>query len=398
MPGIFFRRIVLVLLFCVAMGYLWSQESVRLALQRYGALLWPTATGAASGGGKGEGGVIPVRVVTLEPRRFAVLLETLGRVESPATVTIKSRVDGQLLKSWFTEGGLVRQGDRLFTLDDRTFSAQVRQAEANLAKDQAQLDKARLDLKRYTDLAKQDVASKGQWESHQATVATWTATLAADQAQLDQARLLLSFTTITSPIDGMAGAVLVHPGNLVKNNDAGLVVIHQVQPIHVQFSVAEKYFLQLRAQMGGEGAKVAIRLPDSEKVVEEGQIFFVNHMVEAGTGTVQVKARGANHAGGLLPGQYVRIAVTLQVLEEALVVPSGAVQTGQQGPFVFVISADDRAESRLVHVLATQKGESALSGRVQAGDRVVVDGQVRLTEGAQVAMGLPASSPKKEAP
>lgn len=397
MPIISFRRLVLVLLVCVVMGYLWSQESISLELQRYGRLLWPTSTGAASGGGKGEGEAIPVRVVTVQPRQFSVLLETLGMVESPATVTIKSRVDGQLLKAWFTEGALVHKGEPLFTLDDRTFAAQVRQAEANLAKDQAQLDKARLDLKRYADLAKQDVASKGQWESYQATVATLTATVAADQAQLDQARLLLSFTAIASPIDGVAGAVLVHPGNLVKNNDAGLVVIHQVQPIDVKFAVAEKFFLQLQALLRAGVAKVAIRLPDSEEVVEEGQISFINNMVEAATGTVQVKARAANQSGGLLPGQYVRIAVTLHLLENVLVLPSGAVQTGQQGTFVFVIAADERAESRFVKVLATQQGESAISGAVQAGDRVVVDG-LRLTVGAKVVVREPVSAHETKTP
>ncbi len=388
------RRLVLVFLVLVSLagGYLWFHDRSRL--EHYWSSLRATTTVAAPKGGS----PIPVRVLTLEPRPFPVMLETLGVVESMATVTIKPRVDGQLLKVWFEEGALVHRGDRLFTLDDRTFVAQRHQAQANLAKDQAQLDKARLDLKRYTDLAKLDVTSKGQWESYQAAVATLTATIAADQAQVDQAQLLLGFTTIDAPIDGLTGLQLVHPGNILKNNETGLVVIHQIQPMDVQFSVAEKYLLPLRERMAQGGTLVAIRLPEGDAVVEEGTLSFMNNAVDSATGTLLVKARTANRTGGLLPGQYVRVAVSLYELKQALVVPSEAVQMGQTGHFVFVIGADETARNRSVQVLAAQKGESVITGEVQAGDRVVVDGQVRLSVGASVVIRGAASPGDERAP
>ncbi|MEO5340550.1 MAG: efflux RND transporter periplasmic adaptor subunit [Magnetococcus sp. MYC-9] len=379
------RLVALVVLGCVA-GMLFG-------LSWRGVVDWP-GSWRALWGGRGEAAPtagkasvsIPVKVVTLLPRTFPVLLETMGLMEATATVTVKSRMDGQLLKVWFEEGSRVQQGQRLFTLDDRTLVAQVRQAEANLAKDRAQRDKARLDLKRYTELAKQDVASKGQWEGYQAAVAAWEASVEADQAQLDQARLLLEWTRIDSPLDGLAGALLLHPGNTLKNNETGLVVIHQIQPMDVKFSVAEKYLTPLRQRLQAGSVPVAIRLPEGEQAVEEGHLSFLNHAVDAATGTLQVKARTANRQGVLLPGQYVRVAITLQELEQSLVVPSEAVQMGQNGLFVFVVGADETALNRPVKVLAAHKGESAISGALQAGDRVVVDGQVRLSVGARLAI------------
>ncbi|MEO5348830.1 MAG: efflux RND transporter periplasmic adaptor subunit [Magnetococcus sp. YQC-3] len=372
-----FRRLLLVLL-VLGLGVLtlWWQDPA--GFDRYWRALRGTTAAAAPAKGP-----VPVRVVTLSPRDFPVLLESLGFMEATATVTVKSRVDGQLLKVWFAEGAMVRRGDRLFTLDDRTFVAQVRQAQANLAKNQAQLEKARLDLKRYTELAREDVASKGQLEGYQAAVAALVASVAADQAQVDQARLQLEFATIDSPLDGLAGALLVHPGNTIKNNEAGLVVIHQVQPLDVKFFVAEKYLLPLRQRLAQGDAKVAIRLPEGEEVVEEAVLSFLNHMVDSTAGTLQVKARADNRAGRLLPGQYVRVSVVLQHLEKALSVPSEAVQTGQQGSFVFVIDGEETAGKRAVQVLASHAGEVAITGEVKPGDRVVVDGQVRLTVGAK---------------
>lgn len=375
------------LLLC-GVGGVWWQDPARF--EPYWRPFWGAATsGPATGKG---GGVVPVRVVTLTPRAFPVMLDSLGLLEATATVTVKSRVDGHLLQVWFEEGARVQRGQRLFTLDDRTLAAQLRQAQATLARDQAQLDKARQDLKRYTTLAKEDIASRGQWEGYQAAVAALVATVEADQAQVEQARLLLGFTTMDSPLDGVAGALLVHPGNTIKNNETGLVVIHQIQPLDVKFSVAEKFLLPLRQQLARGEVRVSIRLPDGEAVVEEGNLSFLNHAVDASAGTVLVKARIANQSGQWLPGQYVRVSVVLQQLEAVLVVPSEAIQTGQQGAFVFVITEDETAVKRAVQVLATHRGEAAIAGELKPGDRVVVDGQVRLTLGAKVSIRDPEPS------
>ncbi|WP_130469854.1 efflux RND transporter periplasmic adaptor subunit [Candidatus Magnetaquicoccus inordinatus] len=371
------RQALLLLLITLLIGYYGFQERARWQPILQSLSSTPPATGKSSA-------PVPVKVLTLAARNFPVQLETLATVESPASVTIKSRIDGQLLQAWFVEGKAVRKGDRLFTLDDRPFVAQLQQAKANLAKDQAQLDKAQQDLKRYTDLVKQDVTSKGQWESYQAAVATLSATVEADKALVEQARLQLAFATIDSPLDGVAGALLTHPGNLVKNNENPLVTIQQIQPIDVRFAVAEKYLTPLRQRLQQGATPVAIRLPDSDSILAEGTLSFINNMVDASSGTLLVKARTDNRSGTLLPGQYVRVAVTLQTLEQALVVPSAAIQQGQQGFFVFVIDQEEKASNRTVTVLASHKGESALSGQLQVGDRVVIDGHVRLFSGAKV--------------
>ncbi|MBF0098244.1 MAG: efflux RND transporter periplasmic adaptor subunit, partial [Magnetococcales bacterium] len=229
------KKSILLLLAALLCAYFAFQERARW-LPRWQALTHTTPAGSGK-----SSAPVPVKVITLVPRDFPILLETLATVESPASVTVKSRIDGQIMQAWFEEGKVVRRGERLFTLDDRTFAAQLQQARANLAKDQAQLDKAHLDLKRYTELVKQDVTSKGQWESYQAAVATLTATVEADKALLEQARLQLSFATIDAPIDGLTGALLTHPGNLVKNSENSLVNIQQIHPIDVRFAVAEKY-------------------------------------------------------------------------------------------------------------------------------------------------------------
>ncbi|MBF0162139.1 MAG: efflux RND transporter periplasmic adaptor subunit [Magnetococcales bacterium] len=375
---------VAVLLVVGAAGYLGWPERLPAAWSFDLRTFW--RKGAATSVVESKGGApVPVRVIVLEPRPFPVLLETWAVVEPAATVTVKSRLDGQLLKAWFAEGARVHAGDRLFTLDDRTFEAQLQQAQANLARDQAQLDKARLDLKRYTELAKGEVASRGQWESYHSAVAVLTASVAASQAQVEQARLQLSFTRIDAPIDGVAGALRVHPGNTVKNNDTELLVIHQIQPLDVKFSVAEQWLPLLRQRLE-QGGQVAVRLPGEADEVEEALLTFINNSVDASTGTLQVKARADNAAGRLWPGQYVRVAITLQSLPQTLVVPDEAIQTGQQGPFVFVIAGDGTAHTRLVKVLARHQGEAAIAGELATGTQVVVDGQLRLSLGAKVSV------------
>ncbi|MBF0114903.1 MAG: efflux RND transporter periplasmic adaptor subunit [Magnetococcales bacterium] len=372
------KKSILLLLAALLCAYFAFQERARW-LPRWQALTHTTPAGSGK-----SSAPVPVKVITLVPRDFPILLETLATVESPASVTVKSRIDGQIMQAWFEEGKVVRRGERLFTLDDRTFAAQLQQARANLAKDQAQLDKAHLDLKRYTELVKQDVTSKGQWESYQAAVATLTATVEADKALLEQARLQLSFATIDAPIDGLTGALLTHPGNLVKNSENSLVNIQQIHPIDVRFAVAEKYLVPLRQRLHQGNTPVAIRLPDSDSLLAEGTLSFINNSVDASTGTLLVKARTDNRAGTLLPGQYVRVAITLQTLVNILVVPSEAIQQGQQGLFVFVIDQEEKASNRTVTVLAAHQGESAVSGQLQAGDRVVIDGHVRLFAGVKV--------------
>ncbi|MBF0183111.1 MAG: efflux RND transporter periplasmic adaptor subunit [Magnetococcales bacterium] len=348
--------------------------------------LWRSLSGAPPASASKSNAPVPVKVITLSPRAFPVLLETIATVESPATVTIKSRLDGQIMQAWFEEGKMVQKGQRLFTLDDRILAAQLQQAQANLAKDQALLEKARIDLRRYTDLVKQDVTSKGQWESYQAAVATLTATVDADKALVEQARLQLGFATIESPLDGLAGALLVHPGNLVKNNEGGLVTIGQIQPVDIRFAVAEKYLTPLRQRLQQGNTPVTIRLPDQESPIAEGVLTFINNSVDAATGTLTVKARTDNRSASLLPGQYVRVAITLHTLEQTLVVPSAAIQQGQQGFFLFVIDGNDTAVNRPVTILTAHHGESAVSGELQAGDRVVIDGHVRLFAGAKAVI------------
>jgi multidrug efflux system membrane fusion protein len=260
----------------------------------------------------------------------------------------------------------------------------VDQAEATLARDQASLEGAKADLARYSRLAKSGYSSEQQFEQQRATTKALEATIRADQAALEMAKLQLEYTQIKSPIDGRTGNILIKPGNLVKANDTNaIVVITQTEPIYVSFAVPEQNLNEIKRRIAAGSLKVEARVPGSDGP-EVGNVTFINNAVDATTGTIQIKATFPNEDQKLTPGQFVEVKVLLQVLENALVVPSEAVQSGQNGTYVFVIKPDHTAEARPVVTGPSANGFTVISKGVAAGEQVVTEGQLRVIPGAKV--------------
>jgi membrane fusion protein, multidrug efflux system len=336
---------------------------------------------------------VPVTTAKAVRQPVEVALEVIGAVEAYASVGIKSRVDGELLAAGFREGDRVRKGDLLFSIDPRSFEAQLRQAEANLARDQAQVAQAKADLSRYTGLSQRGVATQQQYEAAKAAVAGLTGTIAADAAAIDMAKLQLEYTSILAPIDGRTGDLLISTGNLVKANDTEpIVVINQTQPIYVTFSVAEQHLTRVKERFAaGDDVRVTATIPSDPDRPEQGRLTFINNAVDRSTGTIQLKGTFENADDRLTPGQFVRVALAMSTLPEALVVPSQAVQTGQDGLYVFVVKADKTVEARPVVLGPTVQGATVIEDGLQAGEEVVTEGQLRLAPGKKVEIKAPAA-------
>lgn len=327
----------------------------------------------------------PVTVATVAKESVPVRVGTIGNAQAYSTVSIKSRVDGQIFAVGFREGQLVHKGDLLFQIDPRSFEAQLNQAQANLARDKAQLVRATLDLQRYTELSQRNFASHQTYETARATAESAQATVAADQAAVDQAKLNLEYTQIRSPIDGLTGNLLINVGNIVKAQDTpALLVINQVEPIYVSFSIPEQNLPEVKRRMAAGPLSVETTIPGDRGPPEGGQVTFINNAVDTSTGTIQLKATFPNEDGRLTPGQFVEVAMTLTTLSEALVVPSQAIQTGQSGNYVFVVKPDRTVEQRPVELGVTVDTRAVVQKGLAPGEQVVTDGVLRLYPGAKV--------------
>ena len=329
----------------------------------------------------------PVVAAEATLQDVSVTLRTIGSVQPYNTVSVKSQVDGQVVAVAFKEGQQVNKGDPLFTIDPRPFEAALRQSEANLARDKAMLEKAKADLVRYTELAKKDFTPRQQFEAAKAAAESGEAAVKASQAMVDNARLQLAYSSIRSPIQGRTGSVLIQIGNVVKANDtAPLVVINQTKPIYVSFAVPERHLPEIKRQMADARLK-ATALPqgDTGEPVA-GEVTFVNNAVDVSTGTIQLKATFANADERLTPGQSVNVVLTLATLANAVVVPSPAIQAGQNGQYVYVVKQDMTVERRPVVVGAAENGLTVVQEGVTAGEKVVTEGQLRLTPGARVKL------------
>lgn len=363
-----------------------------LALVAVAALLgggayWFMGKGKAPPPAAGGPGPVPVFVATAEKAAVPNRVRSVGTVKASAVVAVKSRVDGEIVQVGFREGQDVKAGDLLFTIDQRPLQAQLRQAEANLARDRAQLSSARHDVERYSELSRKDHVSRQQYEKAQATLGTLEATIKADEAVIEATKVQLGFTTIRSPIDGRVGALLVDQGNLVKANDTGaLVVIHRIKPVDVSFSVPERHLADIRARMGGAGLPVEVTTQDTEARPVTGRVSFIDNTVDAATGTIGLKATFANEDLVLWPGQFVRVAMPLGGEEPTIAVPADALQEGQQGSTVYVVKPDQTVDLRVVKVARIVDGRAAIAEGLAEGDRVVTEGHVRLAPGAKVAI------------
>ena len=327
----------------------------------------------------------PVTVATVAMASVPVRISTIGNAQAYSTVSIKSRVDGQIFAVGFQEGQLVHKGDLLFQIDPRPFEAQLNQAQANLARDKAQLVRATLDLQRYTELSQRNFASHQTYETARAAAESAEATVAADQAAVDQAKLNLEYTQIRSPINGLTGNLLINVGNIVKAEDTpALLVINQVEPIYVSFAVPEQNLPEVKRRMAAGPLPVETTIPGDRGPPEAGQVTFINNAVDTSTGTIQLKATFPNVDGRLTPGQFVEVAMTLTTLSEALVVPSQAIQTGQNGNYVFVVKPDSTVEQRPVELGVTVDTRAVVQKGLAPGEQVVTEGVLRLYPGAKV--------------
>ncbi len=330
------------------------------------------------------GGPVPVIVAKAQGGSMPVLLNVVGRAEAYEGVTVKSRVDGQVLAVNYTEGQAVRQGDVLLRLDPADFNARVAQAEAVVAKDQAQVAKARADLERYQGLKARGFVSDEKVNEVRTNEAAAAATLKADQAALELARLQQSYTTVRAPFSGIVGARLVFPGSTVKINDTALAVVNRVDPLYVSFAVPERHLQRLRQAVSKGPMPVQIALPGSKEAGFEGKAKFIDNAVDAATGTIQMKALLDNKGGRLTPGQFLNVSMVLDQVSDSVLVPNEAVQQGADGNFLYAVKADDTVEVRKLEIIASHQGMTAIGKGVAVGETVVTDGQLRLTPGAKV--------------
>lgn len=328
---------------------------------------------------------VPVRVATAVRKTVPLDVHVIGAGEAYSTVSIKAQVSGELVGVHFREGDFVKKGQLLFTIDRRPFDAALQQAEANLARDKAQATNARQQAQRYEKLYQEGVASREQYDQLQTSADAGDAAVRADEAAVAFAKLQLQYCFIYSPIDGRTGSLMVHVGNLVKANDVPiLLVINQIHPIYVDFSVPEDTLAEVKKYMAAGPLKVRAIIPDDPQHPEQGLLSFVDNAVDNTTGTIKLKGTFPNAGRRLWPGQFVNVILTLAEQRDAIVVPSQAVQNGQEGQYVFVVKADDTAESRPVVLGRRLEAETIILKGVAPGERVVTDGQLGLVSGAKV--------------
>ena len=332
---------------------------------------------------------VPVMVAEASRETVPVRVEGIGNVEALASVSVKSRIDGQIVKVHFQDGAAVVQGQVLFEIDPRPALAQLRQAEANLAKDIALLQRAREQDARYQDLLQKKFVSPEAYAQIKSNLDSAQASVEADRAAVEIARLQVEYSTIRAPIGGRAGRILIQQGNLVKANDTGaLVVINQLSPIYVNFSVPEQYLEDIRRAMaaGPRQVDVSATGADGETFHAAGRLSFIDNLVDTATGTVKLRASVPNADAILWPGQFVHASLTLGEQGDALVVPSEAVQTGPKGTYVFVIDSESKAQIRPVAVERVAGDATVIAKGLGGGEKVVVDGQSRLLPGVRVVI------------
>ncbi len=330
---------------------------------------------------------IPVSVAQVAQEVVPFRLLAIGNVEAYATVSVKARVDGQIVEVGFKEGEEVSRGRVLFKIDARPFEAALRQAEANFLRDTAQKDQARSQERRYQELLQKNFVSKEAYAQIRTNAETAEAVAQGSRAALDNAKLNLEYCTIRSPIDGYPGKIQIQMGNLVKANDTlPLVVINQVHPIYVNFSVPEQQLLTVRGYMSSGPLAVDALAPGSDQPTASGTLIFVDNAVDPSTGTIRLRAQFRNRGNTLWPGQFVNVRVKLYDQKDALIVPSKSVQTGPDGQYVFVVKPDMTTELRKVTVERTEGDTAIIAKGLEKGEQVVTQGQLRLGPGAKVTV------------
>jgi multidrug efflux system membrane fusion protein len=392
------RRPVLILL-CLALlagagagGWFWWQ-------QRSAAAPQAEAAGPAAGGRPGRGAPVPVTVAAAQRQDLPIRLEAIGTVQAFNTITIRAQVDGQLVEIAFREGQMVRRGDVLARIDPRSYQAQLDQAIAKKAQDEALLANARLDLQRYTQLARNEGVSRQQQDTQRAQVAQYEAQVAADQAAIDAARTQLSFTTIRSPIDGRLGLRLVDQGNIVRAGDAtGIVTISQLQPVAVVFTLPQQDLPRVQDALARGSVPVQVVRQGEATPRAEGELMTLDSAVDAQTGTIRLKAAFPNEDQRLWPGAFVNVRLEVDRLPGVTTIPLVAVQRGPDGAFAFVVTAERRVEQRPLQLGAITATDAVVRQGLVPGERVVTSGALRLTPDAAVIPMEDGGQPSAPAP
>lgn len=328
---------------------------------------------------------VPVVVSAAAKAAVPVQVHAIGTVDAYAVIAVKARVGGELTGVYFTEGDDVKKGDLLFSIDQLPFKAALESAKANLRRDTALLKKAEEDVRRYTELLREGLISRTQYDQAVANAEALKATTEAGRAALELAQLQLEYCSIYAPVSGRTGSLLVNKGNLVKaNDDKAMVVINQIQPVHVVFSVPEQNLQEIKKNMASGKLKVNALITAEHDKPEYGVLTFVDNAVDTATGMIRLKGTFANRERRLWPGRFVNVVMTLAVQHDAVVVPVEAVQTGQQGQYVFVVGADKTAEMRPVESSRSSGDMAVILSGLGPGEVVVTEGQMRLTPGAVV--------------
>jgi multidrug efflux system membrane fusion protein len=357
----------------------------------------PAAGGGGGGDKAGRGGpaAVAVTVAPVVVKPMAVKMRAVGNVEASSTVEVRAQVTGELRSVEFTEGQDVRKGQLLFTIDPRPFEAALKQSEAALARDTAQSKNLEAQRARLENLLKSGLVARADYEAAVTSVSAMQASLNAGAATVEQARLQLQYTKILAPIDGRTGALLAHPGSIVRANDqSALVIINQLQPAFVSFAMPARLLPNLRTESGRRRLPVEAVPSGSSEKPSTGTVAFIDNAVDSGSDTIRLKASFPNAERRLWPGAFVDVTLQMSIDPDAIVVPTAAVQPSQQGLFVFVVKSDQTVETRPVKIAWTEGNETVISEGVRPGETVVTDGQLRLTPGAKVSL-KPASEGRK---
>jgi multidrug efflux system membrane fusion protein len=339
-------------------------------------------------GGGGQNAAVPVTIAKAVQKRMPITIQGIGTVIAASTVSVRAQITGEMTSVSFKEGENVEKGQVLATLDKRPFEAALQQAQATLEKDTAQAANARSQAARYQDLLQRGIATREQVDTMRTQAAALEATMAADRANLENAKVQLTYATITAPISGRTGLLQVHPGNLVRAQDTQpIVTINKITPVYVSFSVPEAQLPALKRFIAAQGTlPVSAIAPTESGAPSTGRVNFIDNAVDPTTGTIKVKGTFPNDDRRLWPGQFVNVTVTLTSDPNAIVVPSVAVQTGQQGTYVFTVQPDQTVELRPVTVARLAGDETVVQTGVSAGDTVVTDGHLRLVPGSRISV------------
>ncbi len=339
----------------------------------------------SSGKMKAPEKIIPVTVAEAKQRDVPQQLRAIGNVEAFNTVSIRARIGGELEKVYFNEGDYITEGNLLFLIDPRPYQASLMQAQANLARDTVQAGNAERDAQRYVALVKQGVVTKEQYDQIRTAADALNAAVKADQAAVENAKLQLEYCSIRAPISGRTGKLMINRGNMIKaNDDNPLVIINQIIPIYVVFSVPEKELQEIKRYQNARKLMVEAIIPGTNKQTLAGELTFINNTVDINTGTILLKATFANTDKTLWPGQFVNVVLTLSMQPGAVVVPSQAVQAGQSGSYVFIVKTDRTTEMRIIETGRATNGDMVIEKGIKPGEIVVTDGQLQLSTGAKV--------------